>query len=101
MIVELANSVSSHAEISKMLPYQNTLFPAPATKHRIHQSQRKYNSWTKTDASHESITENFVQTISTLRRLYFEQTTPRSHRVGIHEQCGGFSMDQEEQANPE
>ena len=101
MIVELANSVSSHDEISKKLPYQNTLFPAPATKHRIHQSQRKRNDWIETDASHESIAENFVQTISNLRRLYFEQTMPQSPRDGIHEQCGDFSMDQEEKANSE
>ena len=78
--------------------YQNTLFPAPATKHNIHQFLRKHNGCPATDVSHGSIEENPVQTISIVRRFRLERTMLRSPRGAIRRRCDGFSMDQVERA---
>jgi len=99
MIVELTNTMSSRAGISKRLTYQKTLFPAPAAKDDIHESLGKRSGQEVTDVSRESIAENSVQTISNQRKFHLGRTTSPSPRGAIHERCDGFSMDQAERAN--
>ena len=98
MIVELANIVSSHHEIWKILAHHNTVFPAPATEDNIHQPLRKSNSWIATDVSHGSIEENVGQMISIPRKFLLERTTSQTPHGGIHGRCDDLSMDQVERA---
>ena len=97
MIFELADIISSRDGNILTLTYQRTLFPAPATKENIHQSQKAKGRAT-TDISRGSIEGYPVRMTSTPRKCCLERTTLRSLRATIRGRCDDFSMDQEERA---
>ena len=99
MIVELANTISPQDRNINSLTYQNTLFPAPATKQK-YQSLKKRKNWPITDVFREPI-EGIPEprTLSILEMCYRERTTLQTQGAVICMRYCGSSTGQALTAN--